>query len=68
MSTLLDAALRYAALGYPVFPCLPGEKAPITPHGFRDATTDIAQIEAWWAKHPDANIGLPTADFFRVCP
>ena len=66
MSTLLDAALRYAALGYPVFPCLPGEKAPITPHGFRDATTDIAQIEAWWAKHPDANIGLPTAGLLVI--
>ena len=52
----LEAALRYAEMGYPVFPCVPGGKAPMTPHGFQNATTDAAQIEAWWAKHPDANI------------
>jgi len=58
---LVNAALRYAELGYPVFPCAPGGKVPFTPHGFKDATTDAAQIEAWWAKYPDANIGIPTA-------
>ena len=45
---MLQAALRYAELGYPVFPCVPGGKAPLTPHGFQDATTDAGQIEAWW--------------------
>lgn len=57
---LVAAALRYAELGYPVFPCAPGGKVPITPRGFKDATTDAAQIRAWWEKHPDANIGVPT--------
>jgi len=56
----LEAALRYAEMGYPVFPCVPGGKAPMTPHGFQNATTDAAQIEAWWAKHPDANIAMST--------
>ena len=63
---LLDAALRYAELGYPVFPCVPSDKVPITPHGFKDATTDAAQIEAWWGKYPDANIGIPTAGLLVV--
>lgn len=58
-SELLSFALRYAELGYPVFPCAPGGKAPITPRGFKDATTDAAQIEAWWTEYPDANIGIP---------
>ncbi len=66
MSMLHDAALRYAALGYPVFPCAPGEKAPMTPHGFRDATTDAAQIEAWWTQHPDANVAMPTAGLLVI--
>src|SRR3989338_1554075 len=63
---LLDAAIRYAELGYPVFPCAPGRKVPITLHGFKNATTDAAQIEAWWTEHPDANIGIPTAGLLVV--
>lgn len=63
---LLAAALRYAELGYPVFPCAPGGKTPITPHGFKDATTDPTVIEAWWAKHPDANVAMPTAGLFVI--
>ncbi|GAB3630267.1 hypothetical protein GCM10027419_51240 [Pandoraea terrae] len=54
------AALRYAAQGCPVFPLKPGGKAPLTPHGFKDATTDHAVIRDWWAQWPDANIGIVT--------
>ncbi len=61
---MLNAALRYAELGYPVFPCK--GKVPLTPHGFKDATTDPAQIEAWWPEHPGANIGLPTAGLIVI--
>jgi len=65
-SPVLGAALRYADLGYPVFPCAPGDKVPITPRGFKDATRDAAQIEAWWEKYPEANIGIPTAGLLVV--
>ncbi len=58
MSALLGAALDYASRGWPVFPCRPREKVPATAHGVNDATTDAAQIRAWWARIPDANIGL----------
>ena len=54
------AALWYAEHGLPVFPCKPCAKEPLTPHGFKDATTDQARIKAWWRKWPDANIGIPT--------
>ena len=63
---MLLAALRYAEFGYPVFPCIPGGKAPITPHGFQDATTDPEQIRAWWARHPEANVAMPTAGLLVV--
>ena len=63
---LSDAALRYAELGYPVFPCAAGGKVPLTPRGFKDATTDAAQIRAWWEKDPDANIGMPTAGLLAI--
>jgi len=63
---LLNAALVYADLGYRVFPCRKGEKIPATAHGFKDATTDPDQIEAWWSTWPMANIGLETAGLLVV--
>jgi hypothetical protein len=56
----LDAALEYGRSGTPVFPCNPLDKKPLTPHGFKDASTDEAQIRAWWGKWPNAMIGAPT--------
>src|SRR5262245_59294449 len=59
-TTFLEAALRYADLGYPVFPLRAGTKKPLTEHGFFDATTDPGQIERWWVESPAANVGLAT--------
>jgi Bifunctional DNA primase/polymerase, N-terminal/AAA domain len=58
LSSLHEAALQYAAAGMPVFPCAPGEKTPLSPRGFHDATVDREQINRWWAKWPDANIAF----------
>ncbi|MDR0476382.1 MAG: bifunctional DNA primase/polymerase [Desulfobulbaceae bacterium] len=55
------AALVYAAHGLPIFPC-GWDKRPKTKNGFRDATTDTAQIEAWWTADPLAMIGMPTGE------
>jgi len=60
VSPLLAAALGYAAGGWPVFPCHAETKRPLTKHGFQDASTDPRVIRAWWARHPDAMIGVPT--------
>jgi Bifunctional DNA primase/polymerase, N-terminal len=57
--TELDAALEYARIGVPVFPCNPLDKKPLTPNGFKDATRDEAQIRAWWGRWPNAMIGAP---------
>jgi hypothetical protein len=60
------AALQYAQAGWPVFPCRPDGtlppdwKAPLTEHGFRDATTDAAVIRTWWARWPRANVAIAT--------
>src|SRR5215217_5899596 len=59
-SRLLPAALAYAQRGVPVFPCVPGGKAPLTKRGFLDATPDPDKIREWWEKYPEANIGVPT--------
>jgi putative DNA primase/helicase len=63
MPSHLDFALRYAALGWPVFPLSAGGKVPdgnLAPHGFKDASRDEAVIRAWWGVSPHANIGVPT--------
>jgi len=58
--TLTDAAIRFANLGIPVFPCVPGGKQPLTPNGFHDATSVARTVRRWWERTPEANIGLPT--------
>jgi hypothetical protein len=52
-------ALDYASKGWAIFPCSPVDKRPLTPRGFKDATTDADQIEAWWKQWPNAMIGSP---------
>lgn len=54
----LKGALWYASQGWPAFPCRPRAKEPLTPHGFKDASTDPEQIRAWWSKWPSANVAI----------
>lgn len=67
--TRLEYALFYAGMGWHVLPVDPAGKRPLVDpvlgaqvpgaiHGVHDATTDPAQIHAWWDKWPDANIGV----------
>jgi hypothetical protein len=58
----LRRALAYAARGWPVFPCQPGENIPATRHGYLDATTDVQQITAWFDRHPSWNLAIATRD------
>jgi hypothetical protein len=43
-----------------VFPCQVEGKRPLTRRGFLDASSDPAQVAAWWSRTPNANIGIPT--------
>lgn len=69
-------AIYYAQKNIPVFPlygvkdgcceCSKGAacghpgKHPRTPHGMKDATTDVTQITKWWSQWGNSNIGLLT--------
>ncbi len=72
---LVELAVRYAQHGWPVVPlhtpdtdgctcrdrdCGSVGKHPRTRHGLREASTDADQVRAWWARWPDANIGVTT--------
>ena len=58
---MLAAALRFAGGGISIFP-VNERKAPLTEHGFHDASTEREQIERWWSKWPDAGIATPDFD------
>jgi len=77
-SSLLEASLQYVGRGWAVFPlhsvqdgrCTCGRdcgknagKHPRVKGGFKVATTDAGQIEAWWQQWPNANIGIATGAF-----
>jgi hypothetical protein len=64
--SMLDAALSYARLGIPVFPCHQGNKKPLVKNGFYAATKDPAQLRAWWGEWPHAMIGVPTGKVSRL--
>lgn len=66
MSEFRDAALEYAARGWAVIPLKPRSKEPLTAHAVKDASRDPGQIERWWAKWPQANIGLATGSVSGV--
>ena len=40
-SNRLEAAFQYVERGLAIFPCEPGSKRPETPHGFKDASTEL---------------------------
>lgn len=68
MPEILEHALRYAALGWAVFP-LAGKDPYKRPelnleHGFQDATTHPDSIRAWWDALPSANVGIATGYHF----
>lgn len=59
--TLKDWALWALAKGMWVFPCKPREKQPngaLAPHGVKDASNDVAQINRWWQCEPNSNYGV----------
>ena len=61
MNEILRAALAYATRGLSVIPIQPREKKPLIPwesSQSRPAAED--EIKGWWAKSPDANIGIVT--------
>lgn len=64
MTSVLDAALGYAAHGFKVI-AVEG-KRPFIPNWPEEATVDAAKIKAWWKAHPKSNVGICPDDRFCV--
>lgn len=56
----LRYAIRYAELGWHIFPMQPRSKRPLLQNGFNGASNDLRTIEQWWRRFPLAGIGLNT--------
>ena len=58
MSSVLNAALRYATVkSWPVFP-VNAAKTPLTTRGFKEASRDEHMIREWWRRYPEAGVAL----------
>jgi hypothetical protein len=61
-SIFLKTALNFAKRDIPIFP-IKG-KAPLTPHGFKDASSELSRVTAMFNAAPNATgIGIPTGGF-----
>src|SRR5690242_7895571 len=63
-----EAARSYAGRGWPVSPWRTrgNDKFPLTNRGSKDATDDIAKIDAWWSRYPDAIPAIATGEISGV--
>lgn len=68
ISAARKAALRYAELGYPVFPVTKAKVPFAGTNGHLDATADPKQVAALWDKYEAANVAIrpPGAEFDDV--
>jgi len=53
-------AIYYIEGGRKIIPCKKNARVPNTLHGYKDASSSLEQIEAWWELNPNDNIGLVT--------
>ena len=54
-------ARAYAYMGYAVLPLAPGGKRPhggLVPNGLKEASLEVATLEAWWRSCPRCGVGL----------
>ena len=51
----------YSAMGWALFPCSNQTKKPLTSHGLKDATTDMAMLLSWSAQHSGCAWGFGTS-------
>lgn len=61
MIDTVDAAIAYLNCGHSVIPIQSREKKPLIPwERYQKSSATLDEINSWWSKWPDANIGIVT--------
>jgi len=61
MTHILSSALRLLEQGWSVIPIQPAGKRPLLPWvPFQQRRPQLAEVEAWWKRWPEANVGVVT--------
>lgn len=65
---LKTAALKYASMGFSIFPLHPKSKRPLLEawKPFSISLPSLEKVSDWWSKTPNANIALPTGPLNRI--
>ncbi|MBZ0139881.1 MAG: bifunctional DNA primase/polymerase, partial [Pseudorhodoplanes sp.] len=62
-----EAAARYLARGWSVLPLQPAEKRPLIRwEGLQQARAEDATLAQWFARWPDANVGVVTGEISNL--
>ena len=67
--TLREAALMYAEkYSFSVIPLISGQKRPLIKwEPYQTKKASLIEIQDWWVKWPDANIGIVTGQISGIC-
>lgn len=67
MNEILQAALEYSRQGFSVIPVSRGDKKPLIKwQRYQHERANEEQIKQWWAKWPDANVGIVTGEISGI--
>ena len=66
MNAMSSAAAEYAERGIDILALRARSKVPATAHGKKDATSDPAQVAAWFPPDTDRNVGILTGENSRL--
>src|SRR5215468_4099088 len=58
LNNIIAALEAYVALRWHLFPVVPLDRNPLLPNGCNGASNDLRQLQLWWQKWPEANIGV----------
>jgi hypothetical protein len=65
--TIFDVALEYIKIGFSVIPCGKDKKPLINWLQYQKKKPEREEIQEWWSKKPQANIGIITGKISGLC-